>query len=114
MLCLNIPSNENLDRNLGFDKCPEPIDLTLHLERILFSKDQIEWIYNLIKEVADGWFEIESIAEFPLNHDYGFKRDGGCKKNSKYNLLISFIYRDETNRWTGQQRARILLIKNKI
>lgn len=100
-------------RGTGLPKCPEPIDLEQHLQRMLFTKIQIEWIIETIKSFANSWAEIESIAEFPLNHGYGFKKDGGSKKGSKYNVMIGFAHEDSENKWTGKQSSRILLIKNK-
>lgn len=107
MCCSKIP-------DLGL-KCPEPIDLDEHLKRVLFTETQIKWIHESIKVITNNtWCEIESIAEFPLNHDYGFKRNGGIKIGSKYNLRISFTHEDRENKWSGKQSSSILFIKNNI
>lgn len=105
MTCTNFGFNNSLSL-----KCKpfelDIIDFEKFLRNLTYSQTQIDWVLETINKIAsNGWFIIDSVAEFPLNHDYGFTKDGDCEEGSKWNLKIGFVHEDTENKWSGKQSS---------
>lgn len=70
---------------------PEELDLEHELQKIGFSKTQIDWVTeDLIKLFGKGNIRVQSIGQFSINSDYGFDNEGWATPLSKYNVCINF------------------------
>lgn len=74
------------------DKChSEEINLETELKNMGFSKTQIDWVTeHLIQLLGRQDLKVESVGQFPINHDYGFDCYGWVTPFSEWNVCITF------------------------